>query len=161
MEVRLSSLAKCPSCANFDRSHYRFAKIFSKMAKKGQKRPKKAKKAKKRPKMAKMTWMSKKSQLWGVTWMVCDNFWVWGQNWPKGPKMAKNGPKWPKMAQMSEKWLELTGLMWLQLSQTNFEWLRQLQPAVRLERPKISILPSRKIFDGWTSPDQYQSIKWS
>ena len=29
MEVRFFSLAKCPSRANFDRSHDRFAKIFN------------------------------------------------------------------------------------------------------------------------------------
>ena len=50
-------------------------------------------------------------------------FWIWGQNWPKWPKMAEKGPKWPKMAWMSEKWLKLIDSMLSQRLKTNFECL--------------------------------------
>ena len=49
-------------------------------------------------------------------------FWIWGQNWPKWPKMAEKGPKWPKMAWMSEKWHPKPSPLNFCFSCGHFEW---------------------------------------
>ena len=62
-------------------------------------------------------------------------FWVWGQNWPK---MAEKGPKWPKMAWMSEKWHPKPSPLDFCFSCGHFEWSHDQFTTILSLRPKLA-----------------------
>ena len=106
-----SPLDFCFSCGHFEWSHDQFTTILSFWAKIGQKWPKKASNDQKWPECLKSDIRNHFHWISALLAVILSGhmtslrqFWIWGQNGQKWPKMTEKGPKWPKMAWMSEKW---------------------------------------------------------